>query len=705
MRFSGLIIAVMLAVIGTTVSAQVAPVLAQPDVSVGDIVLGGADPAFTGTILIGEDLAVDFDATDGDAGDTLTTDIDVTGGTLTGGQAGFNEVFPFAPAGSTGGAHSVSLTGTAAMAGTIELTITVDDGGGGGNDVYTLTITISAPPNNDPVLGAPNVTGDLVLGGTDPTFTATCTVGEDLAVSFQATDADGADTLTVTAQRTAGSLVSEAAAGFSGTFPATSVGVSPRTLLLSGTALAAGTITLTIDVDDGASGTDSYTLAITINAAANNAPVLAAPNVTGDLVLGGTDPTFTATCTVGDNLAVSFQATDADGGDTLTVTAQRTAGSLATEAAAGFSGTFPATAVGVSPRTVILTGTALAAGTITLTIDVDDGASGTDSYTLAITIAAAGTPTITVTGTLNPFTTTGVGVPSAEQSYTVSGANLTASITIDAPTHFQISTTSGAGFGAQVVLPQAGGTVNNTTIFARYNPASTGSHNGNITHDSTGATQRTQAVSGSIAGPAAVTMSVGSGNPGSQSVSPGSSATALVFRLTETGGGSTYTVTSVSADVTVLHPTPGVAIATIQSISLRRGSSTLGSITNGGAGWGVAGSVITVNFNALSSAINASTSADFRIVISFTGGTPPSPNPGFQAGITSTDVNSGASVSGGPVNGGTITLREDLPDDPFAEDDDDSCELAARGAPAWPLALFAMLAGFAALVRRRRVTE
>ncbi|MCC7508454.1 MAG: hypothetical protein IT464_03650 [Planctomycetes bacterium] len=208
-----------------------------------------------------------------------------------------------------------------------------------------------------------------------------------------------------------------------------------------------------------------------------------------------------------------------------------------------------------------------------------------------------------------------------------------------------------------------------------------------------------------VAAPAAVTMSVGPGNPGSQSVSPGSSATALVFRLTETGGGSTYTVTSVSADITVLHPTPGVAIATIQSVSLRRGSNTLGSIVNGGAGWGVAGSVITVNFNALSSAITAGTSADFRLVISFTGGTPPSPNPGFQAGVTSGDVNSGASVSGGPVNGGTISLREDLPDDPFAEDKDDSCQLTARGGPAWPLALLVLLAGFAALTRRRRGTE
>ncbi len=51
-------------------------------------------------------------------------------------------------------------------------------------------------------------------------------------------------------------------------------------------------------------------------------------------------------------------------------------------------------------------------------------------------------PTISITGTLAPFSST-PGVASAEQSYSVSGVNLTTDLVITAPADFQISTTIG----------------------------------------------------------------------------------------------------------------------------------------------------------------------------------------------------------------------------------------------------------------------
>src|SRR5690606_29789748 len=60
-------------------------------------------------------------------------------------------------------------------------------------------------------------------------------------------------------------------------------------------------------------------------------------------------------------------------------------------------------------------------------------------------------PTIVTSGALNPFSST-IGVPSAEQSYTVSGLNLTEDLVVTAPADFQISTTSGSGFGSSVSL-------------------------------------------------------------------------------------------------------------------------------------------------------------------------------------------------------------------------------------------------------------
>jgi hypothetical protein len=567
--------------------------------------------------------------------------------------------------------------------------------------IVNLRIVVVAA-NVNPVLGAPSGMVDIAVGGADPAFTGTATVGDDLAITFQATDANGGDTLTVTVTRTGGSLATPAAAGFTGTFPATSAGTSPEAVTLAGTAAAAGNIVFTIDVDDGNGGTDSYAIDITINTPANANPVLGAPSGTVDISVGGTDPNFTGTATVGDNLAITFQATDANGGDTLTVTVTRTGGSLATPAAAGFTGTFPATSVGTSPEAVTLAGTAAAAGTITFSVTVDDGNSGTDTYNITLTISAVGTPTISVTGTLTAFSSTGVGVPSTQQSYQVSGSNLTANITVTPPASFQISLTSGSGFaGTPIVLTQTGGTVANTTIFVRYNPATAGPHTGNITHTSTGATTQNQPVSGSIAGPAAVGLSA-FGNPGDENVSPGSTNTALGFRLTETGGGSSFTVTSVSVDINVSGPAAGVAAGVITSVALRRGG-VLATVTNGGAGWSLAGSVITVNFTGLSSVVNAGSTGDFSVSISFAGTAVPSPNPRYITSITPADVNGGTGVTGGAFNGGTLTLVDELPDDPFDDDKkEDSCQLATRGGPAWPLVGLGALVLFAAFRRREK---
>lgn len=117
---------------------------------------------------------------------------------------------------------------------------------------------------------------------------------------------------------------------------------------------------------------------------------------------------------------------------------------------------------------------------------------------LILNVVATATPTITVSTTSLPsFGGVPVGGTSAEQSYTVSGGNLSANITIQAPTDFEISQTSGSGFGNTINLTQSSGTVGTTTIFVHFKPGSTGAKAGNITHDSTGAAQKTVAVNGS----------------------------------------------------------------------------------------------------------------------------------------------------------------------------------------------------------------
>ena len=106
------------------------------------------------------------------------------------------------------------------------------------------------------------------------------------------------------------------------------------------------------------------------------------------------------------------------------------------------------------------------------------------------------TPIISISGTpLDPFSSE-PGIPSAEQDYTVEGTDLTTDITITAPTDFEISTTSGSGFGSSLTLAQSGGSVPATPIYVRMNRATEGTPVGNITHTSSGVTTQNVAVTG-----------------------------------------------------------------------------------------------------------------------------------------------------------------------------------------------------------------
>ncbi|PKO13234.1 MAG: hypothetical protein CVU39_20260 [Chloroflexi bacterium HGW-Chloroflexi-10] len=115
---------------------------------------------------------------------------------------------------------------------------------------------------------------------------------------------------------------------------------------------------------------------------------------------------------------------------------------------------------------------------------------------LNISYCVTSGPTITTTGTLAAFSTQ-PGVASATQTYTVAGTGLTNNITITAPAGFQLST-NGTDFSSSLTLPQSGGTVATTTIYARLYNATEGTFNGNITHNSSDATTVNVAVSGEV---------------------------------------------------------------------------------------------------------------------------------------------------------------------------------------------------------------
>jgi len=111
-------------------------------------------------------------------------------------------------------------------------------------------------------------------------------------------------------------------------------------------------------------------------------------------------------------------------------------------------------------------------------------------------------PVITVsTSTLTGFSYFEGSGPSAEQSFTVSGTNLTNNISIYPPTNYQISTGTGGAFSATdpITLTQSGGNVSETTIYVRLQAGlSVGSFIGDIGLASTGATGKAVSCSGEV---------------------------------------------------------------------------------------------------------------------------------------------------------------------------------------------------------------
>jgi hypothetical protein len=126
-----------------------------------------------------------------------------------------------------------------------------------------------------------------------------------------------------------------------------------------------------------------------------------------------------------------------------------------------------------------------------------------DNITIT-TLGGAATPTITLSeSNLTGFSYAFGNGPSAEQSFTVEGSNLTANISIAAPTNYEISTGTGGSFSATdpITLTKDGsGDVASTTIYVRLKSGLgiADYNNEDITASSTGATSKTVTCSGNV---------------------------------------------------------------------------------------------------------------------------------------------------------------------------------------------------------------
>ncbi|HSN95241.1 MAG TPA: metallophosphoesterase [Anaerolineaceae bacterium] len=126
-------------------------------------------------------------------------------------------------------------------------------------------------------------------------------------------------------------------------------------------------------------------------------------------------------------------------------------------------------------------------------------------------------PRINLNATLTDFLCLPGGV-SAEQSYTVSGTNLTENIHIIAPTDFKVSLSSGSGFVNELTLTQTDGNVAQTTVYVRFGKTSEGISTGNIQNLSAGATTRNIPVKGTAAPINPVNFNIMLGRPTDHSI-------------------------------------------------------------------------------------------------------------------------------------------------------------------------------------------
>jgi hypothetical protein len=243
---------------------------------------------------------------------------------------------------------------------------------------------------------------------------------------------------------------------------------------------------------------------------------------------------------------------------------------------------------------IVLTQTGGSVGTTTIYVRLKSGLA-VNTYngeTITATSTDATPQTVTCSGSVtapppsmsvSPSTLTGFAYaegagPSADQSFTVSGSNLTNNISIAATTDYEISQTSGSGYTTPIVLTQSGGSVGSTTIYVRLKAGlSAGSYASEVINiTSTGATPKTVTCSGSVTpGSGAVNIAPG-GNVAQNFNSMGGVATAYL----PTG----WKVDKIDASVKTVGTYSGASTQTMNVAGNNMSGSAANGTYNLGAG-------------------------------------------------------------------------------------------------------------------------
>ena len=138
---------------------------------------------------------------------------------------------------------------------------------------------------------------------------------------------------------------------------------------------------------------------------------------------------------------------------------------------------------------------------ITFSCSNTDGGAGNNFGTLEFELETSPVFRVSTAITINSSSLTSfsscLGAASSQQTFTVSGVGLTNDVVVTAPTGFEVSLTTGSGFGSSVTIV-ASGTLSATTVYLRLAASATGTPSGNLTIATQGLTTQNIAISGTI---------------------------------------------------------------------------------------------------------------------------------------------------------------------------------------------------------------
>ena len=152
------------------------------------------------------------------------------------------------------------------------------------------------------------------------------------------------------------------------------------------------------------------------------------------------------------------------------------------------------------------------------------------------TVNVLAAPSISTSGSIGSFTACS-GVAGASDNFSVSGSNLTADITVTAPTGYEVSTDN-SSFSSSVTLTQSGGSVSSTTVYVRLTSSASNSASGNVACTSTNAsTQNVATGSGTVYS----LFSTGAINTTGETICPGGDPSNITSSSAANGGNGTIT--------------------------------------------------------------------------------------------------------------------------------------------------------------------